>query len=204
MQTHTRRSRRLAFAVATVALVVLAGAFLAPGATGRSAPSASATTAAAPTQSAPPTQAAPTPRTPVPTPIPVQPQAIARWRDARFGMFIHWGPVSLTGKEIGWARGRHDADRRIRRPLQALQPDEVQPRRVGAVAKAAGMKYMVLTTKHHDGFVPVGHEADAVQHHELAPQARRGEGVVRRPRASRASGSAPTTPRATGATPTSR
>ena len=26
------------------------------------------------------------------------------WREARFGMFIHWGPVSLTGKEIGWSR----------------------------------------------------------------------------------------------------
>ena len=26
------------------------------------------------------------------------------WRDARFGMFIHWGPVSLTGREIGWSR----------------------------------------------------------------------------------------------------
>ena len=26
--------------------------------------------------------------------------------DLRFGMFIHWGPVSLTGKEIGWSRGR--------------------------------------------------------------------------------------------------
>jgi alpha-L-fucosidase len=28
------------------------------------------------------------------------------WKDARFGMFIHWGPVSLKGTEIGWSRGR--------------------------------------------------------------------------------------------------
>jgi alpha-L-fucosidase len=30
---------------------------------------------------------------------------MAWWRDARFGMFIHWGPVSLKGTEIGWSRG---------------------------------------------------------------------------------------------------
>ncbi|MEI7808654.1 MAG: alpha-L-fucosidase, partial [Verrucomicrobiota bacterium] len=29
------------------------------------------------------------------------PAAVARWQDMRFGMFIHWGPVSITGKEIG-------------------------------------------------------------------------------------------------------
>jgi alpha-L-fucosidase len=28
------------------------------------------------------------------------------WQDARFGMFIHWGPVSLKGTEIGWSRGK--------------------------------------------------------------------------------------------------
>ena len=34
------------------------------------------------------------------------PAAMQRWQDMRFGMFIHWGPVSLTGHEIGWSRGR--------------------------------------------------------------------------------------------------
>ena len=38
--------------------------------------------------------------------VPARPEAVKRWRDLRFGMFIHWGPVSLTGKEIGWSRGR--------------------------------------------------------------------------------------------------
>jgi hypothetical protein len=33
------------------------------------------------------------------------PAAMKRWQDMRFGMFIHWGPVSLTGHEIGWSRG---------------------------------------------------------------------------------------------------
>ena len=31
--------------------------------------------------------------------------AIERWKDHRFGMFIHWGPVSIIGTEIGWSRG---------------------------------------------------------------------------------------------------
>jgi len=34
-----------------------------------------------------------------------EPAAIANWRAKRFGMFIHFGPVSLTGKEISWSRG---------------------------------------------------------------------------------------------------
>jgi alpha-L-fucosidase len=34
-----------------------------------------------------------------------QPQAIETWKDMRFGMFICWGPVTLTGREIGWTRG---------------------------------------------------------------------------------------------------
>jgi alpha-L-fucosidase len=31
-------------------------------------------------------------------------QRLEWFRDAKFGMFIHWGPVSLTGREIGWSR----------------------------------------------------------------------------------------------------
>ena len=30
---------------------------------------------------------------------------IEEWKNDRFGMFVHWGPVSLSGKEIGWSRG---------------------------------------------------------------------------------------------------
>ena len=33
------------------------------------------------------------------------PVALKNWQEMRFGMFIHWGPVSLTGREIGWSRG---------------------------------------------------------------------------------------------------
>ena len=33
-------------------------------------------------------------------------EAVEAWKDMRYGMFIHWGPVALTGHEIGWSRGR--------------------------------------------------------------------------------------------------
>ncbi len=33
------------------------------------------------------------------------PDSLQRWQAMRFGMFIHWGPVSLRGTEIGWSRG---------------------------------------------------------------------------------------------------
>jgi alpha-L-fucosidase len=43
---------------------------------------------------------------PAVVPVPVDQNAVKKWQDDRFGMFIHWGPVSLTGKEISWSRGR--------------------------------------------------------------------------------------------------
>jgi alpha-L-fucosidase len=78
---------------------------------------------------------------------------MARWRDARFGMFIHWGPVSLTGKEIGWARGREIPVDEYDSLYKRFNPTRFSPDEWVSIAKAAGMKYMVLTTKHHDGFV---------------------------------------------------
>jgi len=153
MQTETRSSRRVGLTTAPMALVVLAGAFLAPRASGPSAAADPATAAVALAQSAPSTQAASAPSRPVPTPIPVQPQAIARWRDARFGMFIHWGPVSLTGKEIGWARGLEIPIDEYDALYKRFDPVSFDPDEWVSIAKAAGMKYMVLTTKHHDGFV---------------------------------------------------
>lgn len=74
------------------------------------------------------------------------------WKDARFGMFIHWGPVSLKGTEIGWSRGRewtieeYDALYKEFNPLSFNASEWVR------TAKAAGMKYIVFTSKHHDGF----------------------------------------------------
>ena len=85
-------------------------------------------------------------------PSAAQPQAINKWRDARFGMFIHWGPVSLTGHEIGWSRGGQTPIEEYDNLYKRFNPTEFNADEWVAVAKAGGMKYMVLTTKHHDGF----------------------------------------------------
>lgn len=80
------------------------------------------------------------------------PAALKRWQDMRFGMFIHWGPVSLTGHEIGWSRGAQTPIEEYDKLYKQFNPTEFHADEWVAVAKAAGMKYMVLTTKHHDGF----------------------------------------------------
>ena len=84
--------------------------------------------------------------------VPAQPAAIQKWRDARFGMFIHWGPVSLKGTEIGWSRGAQVPVEEYDNLYKQFNPTKFNADEWVAVAKAAGMKYMVLTTKHHDGF----------------------------------------------------
>ena len=40
-----------------------------------------------------------------PSPLKASDADIQRWRDMKFGLFVHWGPVSLKGTEIGWSRG---------------------------------------------------------------------------------------------------
>lgn len=86
---------------------------------------------------------------------------IQRWREMKFGLFIHWGPVSLKGTEIGWSRGGERRGRSGRGQIPAEEYDNLyklfNPVKFDAdewiqVAKDAGMKYLVFTSKHHDGF----------------------------------------------------
>jgi alpha-L-fucosidase len=73
------------------------------------------------------------------------------WQEARFGMFIHWGPVSRIGKEISWSRaefGKAKYDSLYR----GFNPVKFNPEKWVQTARDAGMKYMVFTSKHHDGF----------------------------------------------------
>ena len=80
------------------------------------------------------------------------PAAVAHWQSLRFGMFIHWGPVSLTGKEIGWSRGAGTPVNVYDNLYHEFNPTNFNADEWVSIAKAAGMKYIVLTTKHHDGF----------------------------------------------------
>jgi alpha-L-fucosidase len=77
---------------------------------------------------------------------------LAWWRDARFGMFIHWGPVSLKGTEIGWSRGAEIPIAEYDRLYRQFNPTLFNAEEWARTAKAAGMKYLIFTTKHHDGF----------------------------------------------------
>lgn len=74
------------------------------------------------------------------------------WRDKRFGMFIHWGPVTLTGKEIGWSRGSQVPVEEYDSLYKRFNPVKFNADEWVSLAKSAGMKYIVLTSKHHDGF----------------------------------------------------
>ncbi len=74
------------------------------------------------------------------------------WKDARFGMFIHWGPVSLKGTEIGWSRGREWPIEEYDALYKQFNPVKFDAVGWVRLAKAAGMKYIVFTSKHHDGF----------------------------------------------------
>jgi len=80
------------------------------------------------------------------------PAAVAHWQALRFGMFIHWGPVSLTGHEISWSRGVETPIDVYDNLYKQFNPTNFNADDWVSIAKAAGMKYIVLTTKHHDGF----------------------------------------------------
>src|SRR5215469_8036417 len=97
------------------------------------------------------------------TETPVQRDArMAWWRDARFGMFIHWGLYSIpagtwNGKQIPgigeWIMNTASisvADYKALAPK--FNPTGFNAHDIVALAKAAGMKYIVITSKHHDGF----------------------------------------------------
>ena len=74
------------------------------------------------------------------------------WRDATFGMFIHWGLYSIPGRGE-WVMNRENIPvTEYEKLAWQFNPRHFDPRAWARLAKDAGMKYMVLTTKHHEGF----------------------------------------------------
>ena len=74
------------------------------------------------------------------------------WTEARFGMFIHWGLYSLAARHE-WVRSRERMDdEAYGRYFARFDPDLYDPRAWARAARETGMKYVVVTTKHHDGF----------------------------------------------------
>lgn len=77
---------------------------------------------------------------------------MAWWRDAKFGLFMHWGVYSIIGKGewVQWQQQIPVGE--YAKLAEQFNPDKFDPDAWAATAKAAGMKYTVLTSRHHDGF----------------------------------------------------
>jgi alpha-L-fucosidase len=70
----------------------------------------------------------------------------------RFGMFIHWGLYAAAARHE-WVRHAEEIpNEAYEKYFRAFDPDLYDPRAWARAAKAAGMKYFVMTTKHHEGF----------------------------------------------------
>jgi len=86
------------------------------------------------------------------TPTPENLEAREWFQNARFGMFIHWGVYSVLG-DGEWVMNNQRIDKKTYEKLpDFFNPLKFDPKEWVAVAKAAGMKYITITSKHHDGF----------------------------------------------------
>jgi alpha-L-fucosidase len=89
-------------------------------------------------------------------------QRMKWWREARFGMFIHWGLYAVPAgtwkdKNFGgaseWLMNNAQVSTAEWEPLlRQFNPTKYDPKEWVQIAKSAGMKYIVITSKHHEGF----------------------------------------------------
>ncbi|MDR3193795.1 MAG: alpha-L-fucosidase, partial [Tannerella sp.] len=77
---------------------------------------------------------------------------MAWWRHDRFGMFIHWGLYALPARHEWVKHHEKIADEVYQQYFEHFDPDLYNPKEWAAKAREAGMKYVVITTKHHEGF----------------------------------------------------
>ena len=102
----------------------------------------------------------------VPDPNPLIQKRIDSWQDIKFGLLMHWGPYSQWGIVESWSICPEDEGwcvpdtvkdyfaykKKYENLGKTFNPVKFDPERWAKAAKDAGMKYVVFTTKHHDGF----------------------------------------------------
>ena len=80
-------------------------------------------------------------------------EATRKWfREAKFGLFIHWGLYSVRG-EGEWLRSyKQVPEEEYRKQIPGFTASHFDAKAWARLARETGVKYMVITTKHHDGF----------------------------------------------------
>jgi len=86
---------------------------------------------------------------------------MAWWREAKFGMFIHWGLYSIPADGEWHMRNRQQSFAEYSKFAAQFNPVKFNADEWMALAHDAGMKYVVITTKHHDGFAMFKSQASA-------------------------------------------
>jgi alpha-L-fucosidase len=79
-------------------------------------------------------------------------ERLSWWTDARFGMFIHWGLYAQAARHEWVKKNERMTNEEYQKYFEVFNPDLFNPTEWAKKAKAAGMKYAVITSKHHEGF----------------------------------------------------
>lgn len=80
------------------------------------------------------------------------PKSMERFQDLRLGLSIHWGPNVVAGKEISWSRGKETPRAEYDNFYKQFNPTKFNADEWVNLMADFGMKYVIITAKHHDGF----------------------------------------------------